>query len=59
MRYVRIGLSGVFAPTDSQIDHILAVLEDSANAPVFVHCRRGADPVRCGHRLLPHHTRLE
>ena len=43
MRYVRIGLSGVFAPTDSQIDHILAVLEDSANAPVFVRRRRGAD----------------
>ena len=43
MRYVRIGLSGVFAPTDSQIDLILTVLEDSANAPVFVHCRRGAD----------------
>ena len=43
MRYVRIGLSGFFAPTDQQIDKILAVLEDPTLGPVFVHCRRGAD----------------
>ena len=43
MKYVRIGLSGIFAPTDRQIDKILAVLEDPALGPVFVHCRRGAD----------------
>ena len=43
MRYVRVGLSGVFAPTDSQIDRILAILKDGANGPIFIHCRRGAD----------------
>jgi len=43
MRYVRVGLSGVFPPTEKQIDKILAILEDSTQAPVFVHCRRGAD----------------
>lgn len=43
MRYISIGLSGVFAPTDQQIARILAVLEDSKQAPVFVHCKRGAD----------------
>jgi len=43
MRYIRIGLSGLFAPTNSEIDRILAILEDPGNAPVFVHCRRGAD----------------
>jgi protein tyrosine phosphatase (PTP) superfamily phosphohydrolase (DUF442 family) len=43
MKYVRIGLSGVLAPTEQQMDRILAVLEDPALAPVFVHCRRGAD----------------
>ena len=43
MKYVRIGLSGLFAPTDRQIDKILAVLEDPTRGPVFVHCRRGAD----------------
>ena len=41
--YVRIGLSGLFAPSDHQMEQILALFEDSANGPVFVHCRRGAD----------------
>jgi len=43
LRYVRIGLSGFFPPSTSQIDHVLAILEDPTLAPVFVHCRRGAD----------------
>ncbi|HTS31983.1 MAG TPA: tyrosine-protein phosphatase [Bryobacteraceae bacterium] len=43
MQYVSIGLSGVFAPTQQQMARILALLEDPARAPVFVHCRRGAD----------------
>jgi len=43
MRYVSLPMSGVLAPSDQQISHALAVLEDSANGPVFVHCRRGAD----------------
>jgi len=43
MRYVRIGLSGFFAPSTAQIDHVLAVLDDPKLGPVFVHCRRGAD----------------
>jgi len=43
MRYVRVGLSGFFAPSSSQIDHVLAILEDPKGAPIFVHCRRGAD----------------
>lgn len=43
MRYVRIGLSGVLPPTQRQVDRILAVLEDPAQRPVYVHCRRGSD----------------
>jgi protein tyrosine/serine phosphatase len=43
MRYIRLGMSGFFAPSDRQIDKILAVLKDPANGPIFVHCRRGAD----------------
>ena len=43
MKYIRIGLSGFFAPTDEQIEKILAALEDPTLGPVFVHCRRGAD----------------
>jgi protein tyrosine/serine phosphatase len=43
MQYVRIGLPGTLEPTAREIDKILAVLEDSARGPVFIHCRRGAD----------------
>jgi len=43
LQYVRIGLSGIFPPTEKQVQKILALLEDPAQAPVFAHCRRGAD----------------
>jgi tyrosine-protein phosphatase SIW14 len=43
MRYIRIGMSGFFAPSDRQIDKILAVLDDPTLGPIFLHCRRGAD----------------
>ncbi len=43
MRYISIRLSGIFEPHDRQIAAILAVLEDPARGPVFVHCRRGDD----------------
>jgi len=43
MQYVRIGLSGVFPPTQHQLNRILAVLEDPTAGPVYIHCRRGAD----------------
>ena len=43
MRYIRVGLSGFFAPTQHQIDKILEVLDNPALGPIFVHCRRGAD----------------
>jgi protein-tyrosine phosphatase len=43
MRYIRVGLSGFFAPTQHQIDKILEVLDNHALGPIFLHCRRGAD----------------
>ncbi|MEI9971556.1 MAG: tyrosine-protein phosphatase [Ignavibacteriota bacterium] len=44
MRYVSIPMNGILAPTDEQIEHALAVLNDAAiRGPVFIHCRRGAD----------------
>ena len=45
MRYIAAPLSGFFAPSDTEIAKILAVLEDPGAAPVFVHCKRGADRV--------------
>lgn len=43
MRYSRIGLSPVFAPSAKQMDKIMAILTDRTLGPVYVHCRRGAD----------------
>jgi tyrosine-protein phosphatase SIW14 len=43
MRYVRLPWREFKAPTDSQIEALLALLNDSSGWPIFVHCRRGAD----------------
>jgi tyrosine-protein phosphatase SIW14 len=43
MHYVSIRLSGLFPPKKQQMAQILALLEDPARGPVFVHCRRGDD----------------
>jgi len=43
MHYISIRLSGIFEPKDPQIASVLAVLQDPARWPVFVHCRRGDD----------------
>lgn len=43
MRYVNVPMTGLTAPTVAQITTVLALLEDPANGPVFVHCMRGAD----------------
>src|SRR5271168_116159 len=43
MRYINQPLSGVAAPTSESILKILTLLDSSADGPVFVHCRRGAD----------------
>lgn len=43
MRYVNVPMTGMTPPTLAETDMILALLEDSASGPVFVHCKRGAD----------------
>ena len=43
MRYISIPLSGVAAPSNEQIVRALAIMNDPASGPVFIHCRRGAD----------------
>jgi tyrosine-protein phosphatase SIW14 len=63
MRYVSIRLSGLFPPKDQQIAHVLSVLEDPENAPVFIHCWRGADRVglviACYRMVHDHWTNVE
>jgi protein tyrosine phosphatase (PTP) superfamily phosphohydrolase (DUF442 family) len=43
MRYVSIPMSSVRPPTTQEMAKIFEVLNDKSAAPVFVHCRRGAD----------------
>jgi tyrosine-protein phosphatase SIW14 len=43
LHYIRMHWNGYKAPDDTQIAAVLALLNDSAQWPVFVHCRRGAD----------------
>lgn len=43
MRYVSVPMGALTPPTESEIAKVLALLENGASGPVFVHCRRGAD----------------
>ena len=43
MRYVSVPMSNLGRPTDGQIRQVMEIIETDANAPVFIHCRRGAD----------------
>lgn len=45
MQYFSVRLSGIFPPKKMQIARILALLEDPARGPFYVHCRRGYDRV--------------
>lgn len=43
MHYVSIPMRGMSTPTNEQVARVVALFEDVASGPVFVHCRRGAD----------------
>lgn len=43
MEYVNIPLSGILAPPPEKVQEILALLENPASGPVFLHCKRGSD----------------
>lgn len=43
MKYVHVALHSLSAPSDDDIQKILATFDDSTGWPVFVHCRRGKD----------------
>jgi tyrosine-protein phosphatase SIW14 len=53
MKYVNVPMSGLVPPSEAQIAAILALLENSSAAPVFVHCMRGAD--RTGAVIAAYH----
>jgi tyrosine-protein phosphatase SIW14 len=43
MQYLNIGMPRLHAPTDDEVSKALAILNDGADWPVFVHCLRGSD----------------
>lgn len=43
LRYFSMPLSGFRRPKDEQVEKILALIGDSHNWPVFVHCHHGED----------------
>jgi protein tyrosine phosphatase (PTP) superfamily phosphohydrolase (DUF442 family) len=53
MKYINVPMTGLTAPSETEITRILAVLTDGAAGPVFVHCKRGAD--RTGAVIAAYH----
>ncbi|HUA82526.1 MAG TPA: tyrosine-protein phosphatase [Bryobacteraceae bacterium] len=43
MHYLSVPLGQLSAPHDADVAKTLAILNNSTGAPVFIHCRRGAD----------------
>ena len=43
LQYFNIPLKRAGRPTDGQVERVLAILNNTTNQPVFVHCRLGAD----------------
>ena len=43
MRYVSIPMKGLSEPKDDLVASVEAILNNPADGPVFVHCKRGAD----------------
>jgi tyrosine-protein phosphatase SIW14 len=43
LRYFNIPMEGLDRPTDEQVERALKIINDTANQPVFVHCKHGAD----------------
>jgi tyrosine-protein phosphatase SIW14 len=43
LRYFSVPLPGFGRPSDEQVNRVLAIINDSQNWPVFVHCHHGED----------------
>ena len=41
MKFYRIGMSDGARPTSQQVAQFLAIVDDPANQPVFIHCHGG------------------
>ena len=43
LKYFNIPMPGLSAPSDDQVERVLAVINNPENQPVFIHCKRGSD----------------
>jgi protein tyrosine/serine phosphatase len=43
LKYFNIPLGRTGRPSDDQIAHVLEIIDNAENQPLFVHCRLGAD----------------
>ena len=43
LKYINIPLPGLSAPSDDQVERVMAAINDPDNQPVFIHCKRGSD----------------
>jgi tyrosine-protein phosphatase SIW14 len=43
LRYFNVPMQGLSRPTDEQVEKVLALINDSQNWPVLVHCNHGKD----------------
>lgn len=43
LAYFNIAMEGLDRPTHEQMERALEIINDTANQPVFLHCKRGAD----------------
>jgi protein-tyrosine phosphatase len=57
MKYANVPMTGLTPPTLAEITRILAIMGGSSDAPVFVHCKRGAD--RTGAVIAAYHINYQ
>jgi tyrosine-protein phosphatase SIW14 len=43
LRYFNVPMQGLSRPKDEQVERVLAIINDSQNWPVFIHCNHGKD----------------
>jgi protein tyrosine/serine phosphatase len=43
LQYFNISMPELNRPSDEQVARVLAIINDPANQPVFIHCKRGSD----------------
>jgi tyrosine-protein phosphatase SIW14 len=43
LHYFGVAMPGLSAPSDEQVNRVMAIIDNPENQPVFIHCKRGSD----------------